>query len=154
MVKILETNFGYLELVFFLPPFLSLSLSFFPAFFLQISFIYLLFGAARGLFHSCSAQAPHYSSCTCCGSWSLERGLSGCDPELCCPTACGVFLDQGSNPWPLPWQAESQNWKTLSFFLQMYNSMKQRTMVKGDVFVTREAGLWNLAPAEWPDKSI
>ena len=27
---------------------------------------------------------------------------------LCCPAACGIFPDQGSNPCPLHWQAESQ----------------------------------------------
>ena len=27
--------------------------------------------------------------------------------RLSCPAACGVFLDQGSNPHPLHWQADS-----------------------------------------------
>ena len=27
---------------------------------------------------------------------------------LSCSTACGIFLDQGSNPRPLHWQADSQ----------------------------------------------
>ena len=27
--------------------------------------------------------------------------------ELSCPEACGTFLDQGSNPCPLHWQADS-----------------------------------------------
>ena len=35
------------------------------------------------------------------GSVAVMRGL-------CCPAACGVFLDQGSNPYPLRWQAGSQ----------------------------------------------
>ena len=26
---------------------------------------------------------------------------------LCCPTACGIFLDQGLNPCPLHWQVNS-----------------------------------------------
>ena len=28
-------------------------------------------------------------------------------PGLCCSMACGNFLDQGSNPYPLHWQADS-----------------------------------------------
>ena len=31
----------------------------------------------------------------------MTRGLS-------CSTACGIFPDQGSNPYPLHWQADSQ----------------------------------------------
>ena len=27
--------------------------------------------------------------------------------RLSCPTACGIFLDQGSNPCPLLWQTDS-----------------------------------------------
>ena len=27
--------------------------------------------------------------------------------EICCPTACGVFLDQGLNPCSLHWQADT-----------------------------------------------
>ena len=35
------------------------------------------------------------------GSAVVARGLS-------CPVACGIFPDQGSNPCPLHWQADSQ----------------------------------------------
>ena len=35
------------------------------------------------------------------GSVVVVHGLS-------CSTACGIFLDQGSNPCPLHWQADSQ----------------------------------------------
>ena len=31
---------------------------------------------------------------------------------LSCPVTCGIFLDQGLNPCPLPWQADSQHWTT------------------------------------------
>ena len=37
----------------------------------------------------------------CAGSVVVVHGLS-------CSTACGIFLDQGSNPCPLHWQADSQ----------------------------------------------
>ena len=35
-----------------------------------------------------------------CGSRALECRLSSCG-------ACGIFLDQGSNPCPLHWQVDS-----------------------------------------------
>ena len=34
-----------------------------------------------------------------------ERGLRA--HGLSCPTACGIFPNQGSNPCPLHWQADS-----------------------------------------------
>ena len=42
----------------------------------------------------------HGSSSPCCGSWALEHRLGSCGHGLSCPVACGVFLDQGSNPHP------------------------------------------------------
>ena len=126
MVKILETNFRYLELVFFLPLFLP--------FFLSLNFIHLfiIFGCLRLLI-----TWLH----TCCRAWSLERGLSSCDPELCCPTACGIFLDWGLNPWPCTGRQILKHWTTkLVSFLQMYDSIKQRTMVKGQCF--GDQGSW------------
>ena len=39
--------------------------------------------------------------CCCMGhSLVVAHGLD-------CPSACGIFLDQGWNPCPLPWQADS-----------------------------------------------
>ena len=37
----------------------------------------------------------------CAGSVAVAHGLS-------CSAACGIFPDQGSNPCPLHWQADSQ----------------------------------------------
>ena len=37
----------------------------------------------------------------CAGSVVVAHGLS-------CSAACGIFPDQGSNPCPLHWQADSQ----------------------------------------------
>ena len=48
---------------------------------------------ARGL-NSCGLRALH------CRLSNVVQGLS-------CPAACGIFLDQGSNPCPLHWQADS-----------------------------------------------
>ena len=42
------------------------------------------------------------------GSWALEHAHSlavAC--RLSCFVACGIFLYQGSNPCPLPWQGDS-----------------------------------------------
>ena len=47
------------------------------------------------------------------GSAVVVRGLQGARASLAvvhslsCSTACGIFLDQGSNPSPLPWQVHS-----------------------------------------------
>ena len=35
------------------------------------------------------------------------RRLSNCGSQAC-PAACGILPDQGSNPCPLHWQADSQ----------------------------------------------
>ena len=88
------------------------------------SFIYLcIFMAALGLccctqvfsscsepelLSSCSTQAPHCSDFSCCGAWALDAHASvvvAC--RLSCPVACGIFPDQGSNSYPLHWQADS-----------------------------------------------
>ena len=45
-----------------------------------------------------------------CGSRALEHRLSSSvvvAHGLSCFTACGIFLDQGSNPCPLHWQVDS-----------------------------------------------
>ena len=36
------------------------------------------------------------------------RRLSSCGSRASCSMACGIFPDQGSNPCPLHWQADSQ----------------------------------------------
>ena len=36
------------------------------------------------------------------------RRLSSCGSRAQLPAACGIFPDQGSNPCPLHWQADSQ----------------------------------------------
>ena len=45
-------------------------------------------------FSSCRAQAQYRSL------WALEHGFH-------CSRACGIFPDQGLNPCPLHWQADS-----------------------------------------------
>jgi len=63
------------------------------------------------------AMAGGYSSLRCVDflQWlpllqstgSRTRGLSSCGARLSCYAACGIVPDQGSNPCPLPWQADS-----------------------------------------------
>ena len=62
------------------------------------------------------ALASHHTGFSCCGaqssvvgsSWALECRLSSCGVYwLSCSVARGIFSDQGSNPCPLHWQADS-----------------------------------------------
>ena len=91
-------------------------------FFFFFSFIYL-FLAVLGLrfcaraFSSCGERGPLFIACTGlslslplllqstgsrhAGSVVVAHGSS-------CSAACGIFPDQGSNPCPLHWQADSQ----------------------------------------------
>ena len=83
----------------------------------------------RGLFFICSVRASHCGGFSRCGARALgtqasvvaARELSSCGSRalestgsvvvahgLSRSTACGIFPDQGSNPCPLPWQADSQ----------------------------------------------
>ena len=95
-------------------------------FFLIIDFIYLfiyLFMAVLGLrfcaraFSSCASGG--HSSSRCAGlslsrplllrsTGSKRAGSAIVAHEPSCSAACGIFPDQGSNPCPLHWQADSQ----------------------------------------------
>ena len=50
---------------------------------------------------SCSMQVSS------CDSWAPEHRLIAVVHGLCCSAACGVFPDQGLNPYLLPWQVDS-----------------------------------------------
>ena len=84
-------------------------------------FIYLwlcwVFVSVRGL--SPVAASAGYSSSRCAGLslsrplllWSTGSRRAGSATVAhgpSCSTACGIFPDQGSNPCPLHWQADSQ----------------------------------------------
>ena len=69
------------------------------------------------LLRSTDSRRAGFSSC---GSWALEHRLSSCGAQavgvqasvvvahgFSCSAACGIFPDQGSNPCPLHWQADS-----------------------------------------------
>ena len=94
---------------------------YFLFFFLIYLFIYFwlcwVFVSVRGL--SLVVASGGHSSSRCAGlslSWSLLLRSTGSrragsvivaqGPS--CSAACGIFPDQGSNPCPLHWQADSQ----------------------------------------------
>ena len=68
----------------------------------------------------CSVWASHCNGFSCCGARALgtwasvvvAHGLQSAGsvvvaPRLRCSVACGIFPDQGSNPCPLHWLADS-----------------------------------------------
>ena len=61
----------------------------------------LLFIAVHGLLTVVASRCG-------CTAWALGAWASVVVAQgLSCTAACGVFLDQGSNPCPLQWQADS-----------------------------------------------
>ena len=60
----------------------------------------LLFVAVRGLLIAVASLVAEHGLQSA-GSVVVAHGLS-------CSAACGIFLDQDSNPCPLHWQADSQ----------------------------------------------
>ena len=83
--------------------------------------LYWVFIAAHGLFLVVMSRS--HSSLECLG-FSLGSTSFRCTlsvvfaHRLCCSTACGVFLDQGSNLCPLLWQSDSKPLDYHSFFLK------------------------------------
>ena len=87
------------------------------------SFIYLFISAAlglcccmwafsscgkKGLLASCGVRASHCGGLSCCRARALEHmGSVIVAQVLSCSAGHGNFLDPGSNPCPLPWQADS-----------------------------------------------
>ena len=79
-------------------------------------------GSGCGLLSHCSTWASHCSGFSAGVQVSIlvARGLRSCDSQslwcvclvvaygLSCPTACGIFLDQGLNLCSLNWQVDSQ----------------------------------------------
>ena len=56
----------------------------------------------------CGARASHRRGLSVAEHRLQTRKLSSRGSGLSCPAACGIFPDQGSNPCPLHWQADSQ----------------------------------------------
>ena len=108
----------HIMVLLFCSPFSSVSISFF---FFNL-FIYL-FLAVLGLrfcaraFSNCGKRGPLFIAVrgllTVAASLVAEhrlqtRRLSSVAHGPSCSAACGIFPDQGSNPCPLHWQADSQ----------------------------------------------
>ena len=112
---------------FFLIVFLALGFSFFFSFFFFFNptFVYLfilfwlcwVFVSVRGL--SLVVASRGHSSSRCAGlslsrplllrsTGSRRAGSVVVVHRHSCSAACGIFPDQGSNPCPLHWQADSQ----------------------------------------------
>ena len=84
-------------------------------FFFNFIYLFILSLAVLGL-HFCTRA---FSSCSERGPLTIAASLVGSTGSRCagsvvvahgpsCSAACGIFLDQGSNPCPLHWQADSQ----------------------------------------------
>lgn len=100
---------------------LHLLLLFLFGFFFFSVFLFILFWALLGLhcctraFSGCGKQTSHCGGFSCCRAQALGHRVSGvaCSGSavaahrLSCLTACGIFLNQGSNSCPLHWQADS-----------------------------------------------
>ena len=78
------------------------------------SFKFCLFLGALGLccyeqaFSSCGMQTSPCGGFSSCGAWVLGcAGSIVVAHRVSCPTACGIFLDQGLNSCPLHWQGDS-----------------------------------------------
>ena len=59
------------------------------------------------LLRSMGSRLTGFRSCSTWASAVVARGLSSCSSQASLPAACGIFPDQGSNPCPLHWQADS-----------------------------------------------
>ena len=94
-------------------------------FFFSFKFIYLfiyfwlcwVFVSVRGLSPVSASGGPSSSQCAGLSlSWPLLLRSTGSKHAgsvvvahgPSCSAACGIFPDQGSNPYPLHWQADSQ----------------------------------------------
>ena len=64
--------------------------------------------AVSCLIVDCGVWASHLSVFSYCGAQAVESpGSVVAVHGLCCSAACGIFPDQGSNPCPLHWRANS-----------------------------------------------
>ena len=109
------TKYLYYKTYFPLTHFLTDShIAFFFFFFFWLCWVFV---SVRGL--SLVVASGGHSSSRCAGlslSWPLLLRSTGsrCAGSVVvahgpnCSTACGIFPDQGSNPCPLHWQADSQ----------------------------------------------
>ena len=109
----------YAEFCMFIIPFSFQTLGLFIYLFIYLIYLWLcwVFISVRGL--SLVAASGGHSSSWCMGlslsqplllrsTGSRRAGSVIVAHRPSCSAACGIFPDQGSNPCPLHWQAESQ----------------------------------------------
>ena len=105
------------NLFFFLPRFFKLWVCLFVCLFVYLFLLCWVFVSVRGL--SLVAASGGHSSSRCAGlslsrplllrsTGSRRTGSVVVAHGPSCSAACGILLDQGSNPCPLHWQADSQ----------------------------------------------
>ena len=163
---------------------LFLFLSFFFFFFnsgpLNFYLFIYLFMAVLGLrfcaraFSSCGKQGPLFTSrcaglslfTSRCAGLSLSRPLllqsTGCrragsvvvahGPS--CSTSCGIFPDQGSNPCPLHWQADSQPLRHQGSSLTFVSSLCSLLSAEGSLHCPENHYYTTLQPAIFPCPSL
>ena len=71
----------------------------------------------------CASQTSHCGDFSCCRAQTLGMGFTGSVfvvHRLNCSVACGIFLDQESNPCPLPTQADSSTVPPGKSMIQFY----------------------------------
>ena len=67
------------------------------------------------------AQASHYRGLSLRSTGSRRAGSVIVAHGPTCSVACGIFPDQGSNPCPLHWQADSQPLRHQGSPLKIFN---------------------------------
>ena len=81
---------------------------FFYKFIYFILLLSLLFFWLHWVFIEVRCAGYLFSGFSCCGAWALGTRASVVVVHgLSCSAACGIFPNQGSNPCPLHWQADS-----------------------------------------------
>ena len=117
----------------------------------------------------CGVQASHCSGFSCCRAQSLgarapvvvAHGLQSAASvivahELSCSAACGTFLDQGSNPCPLHWQAGSQplhhQGSPLTFYKVLVFLSNRKTVYVSEVGYFLKWGLSRLCRPAGPQR--
>ena len=64
--------------------------------------------AVSGVWSGFGVQVSHWGGFPCCRAWTVGVQASEVVAHrLNCPVVCGIFTDQGTNPYSLHWQADS-----------------------------------------------
>ena len=84
-----------------------LKVSFYKDLFIFIFWLWWIFIAVSGLSLVAVCRFPFEVSCLVAEHELQSVGSVVVAHGLCCCKTCGIFPDQGSNPYPLHWQADS-----------------------------------------------